>query len=324
MVSIKAIRTANSSLSPLSPTVVFVGSTSGIGLAAISALLKCTTSPKVYIIGRSQSNFAPSLTHLQSLNQSAKLIFIEAQVSLLKEVDRVCTTIKNQETTIDKLWLSQGGLAAGYDLTSEGLYTDYAITHYSRTLFMHLLLPLLNKSSDPRIISILAAGAEGVINTTDFGFSDPQNYTFVKSQKQGVTMMSLAMRELSQENPRVSFIHANPGVVSTAVHSKFADGLIGYFTPISWVLKWAAIPLMHLFGWTPEEAGEMGLYELTNERYAASTGKNFFRIEGNAENPDEMMMYKIGGGKAMLDKYVGDGTQKKVWEHTIGVFDKVL
>lgn len=137
-------------------------------------------------------------------------------------------------------------------------------------------------------------------------------------------MMSLAMREFSLQNPKVSFVHANPGVVSTAVHSKFADGLTGYFALISWLLKWAAIPFMHLFGWTAEEAGEMGLFELTDERYAASTGTNFFRIEGNAEDPDEMMMYKIGGAKAILDKYVGDGTQKKVWEHTMGVFDKVL
>jgi len=323
MVSIKAIRAANSSLTSQSPTAVFVGATSGIGLGTIEALLKSTSSPKVYIVGRSQSKFTSTLTSLQSLNPSAELIFIEAQVSLLKEVNRVCTIIKSQESVIDKLWLSQGGLSAGYELTPEGLYTDYAITHYSRTLFMHLLLPLLTNSPDPRIISILAAGVEGAVNTADFGLSDPKNYSFITSQKQGVTIMSLAMHQLSEENTNISFIHSNPGMVATAVHTKLADTMTGYYLlPFKLLWRYAAVPVMHFFAWTAEEAGEMGLYELMDVKYSASTGKNFYRVEGSAEDPDGMLVYSQA--RAVLKKYLEAGTQKQVWKHTLGVFSKVL
>jgi len=316
MVAIEAVRAANNSISSQSLTAVFVGATSGIGLAAIEALLKSTRSSRIFIVGRSPSKFALTLGKLQDLNTSAKLIFIEAQVSLLKDVDRVCATIKAQELAIDLLWVSQGGLSlSDHDLTPEGLNTGFAVKYYSRTLFMHKLMPLLNKSSDPRIISILAAGEEGALNTTDLGLSDPKNHGFVAGAKQGVTMMSLAMREMSLENPKVSFIHSNPGMVSTAVHRKLADTMTGSLTPFSWLLKWAVIPIFHLFAWTAEEAGQMGLYELTNERYSTSTGKNFFRLWTNAED---------AGAQPTLSKYEEDGTQKKVWEHTLGVFDKVL
>lgn len=178
-------------------------------------------------------------------------------------------------------------------------------------------MPLLNKSSDPRIISVLAAGAEGAVNITDLGISDPKNSSFFPAMKQGVTMMSLAMREISLENPKVSFIHTNPGMVSTAVHDKLADTMTGYLTVFSWLLKWVVNPIMHFFSWTPEEAGQYGLYELTNERFSASTGKNFFRLGvwGDAEDAD---------APPALSQYEEDGTGKKVWEHTLEVFDKVL
>lgn len=316
MVSIQAIRTANNSIASQSPTAVFAGATSGIGLAAIKALLQSTTSSKIYIIGRSQANFAPTLAKLQDLNPSAQLVFIEAQVSLLREVERVCAIIRGQEAVLDLLWLSQGGLSlAGHEVTPEGITANYAIMQYSRTLFMYKLMPLLNKSADARIISILAAGKEGAVNTTDIGLSDPKNDGFFSAMRQGVTMMSLVMRELSLENPSVSFIHTNPGMVSTAVHHKLAETMTGYLAPLSWLLKWGLIPVVYFFGWTAEEAGQVGLYELTNERYSASSGKNFFRLSENAEN---------AGASSILSKYIEDGTQRRVWEHTMEVYEKVL
>ena len=164
-------------------------------------------------------------------------------------------------------------------------------------------------------MSILGAGHEGALSTADIGLSDPKNYRFIAAAKQGVTMMSLVMREMSLENPKISFIHSNPGVVSTSVHRKLADTMTGSLVLFSWLLKWAVIPIFHLFAWTAEEAGQMGLYELTNERYSTSTGKNFFRLGENAED---------AGAQPALSKYEEDGTQKKVWEHTLEVFDKVL
>ena len=159
MVTIEAVRAANNSISSQSLAVVFVGATSGIGLAAIEALLKSTTSSKIFLVGRSQSNFAPVLTKLQDLDTSAKLIFIEAQVFLLIDVDRVCATIKAQESAIDVLWVSQGGLSlSGHELTPESLNTDLAVKYYSRILFMQKLMPLLNKSSDPKLCPFLELG----------------------------------------------------------------------------------------------------------------------------------------------------------------------
>ncbi|TVY39145.1 Oxidoreductase [Lachnellula subtilissima] len=317
MPSPRGVLTANTSLAShlKSPTGVFVGATSGIGLSTISALLSHTHSPKLYIVERSQANFAATLAALQEVNSSSQLVFIEAQVSLLKEVERVCDLIRRQESALDLLWVSQGGLSLGYEGTVEGIIGNYAIMQYSRTLFMYSLLPLLGESADGRIVSVSAAGEEGAVNMSDIGLSEAANYGFVAALRQGVTMMSLVMRELSLENPNVSLIHTDPGVVNTAVHVKLAETMTGYLTPLSWLVRWGLVPLVWLLGRTAEEAGQVGLYELTSERYSADSGENFFRLRANAED---------AGASSILSTYIEDGTQRKVWEHTMGVYEKVL
>ncbi|WPH02253.1 Hypothetical protein R9X50_00510900 [Acrodontium crateriforme] len=320
MVSIKAIREANKTIAPKSLTAVFVGATSGIGLGAIEALLQNTTSSTVIIIGRSETKFASTLERLQKLNSSARITFLEAQVSLLKEVERVCSTITSQIESLDLLWLSQGGLnMSAHALTSEGLFESFAISYYSRMLFMQKLTPLLTHSSDARIISILSPSSEGTINTSDFGLEHPTSYTkFWAMQKHGVSMMSLAMKEQALLHPDITFLHTNPGLVATDVHVKWADSMTGLYTPFRYILRWMLIPLMHSLALTPEDAGQVGFYEATNDKFeAGKQGKNFWRLWQDAEDLGEKATEK-------LKVYESDGTQKKLWEHTLAVFRRVL
>ena len=317
MVSLKAVRAANGSRSSTSPTAVFAGSTSGIGLGTIEALLQHTTAPTITIIGRSRPKFSPTLSILQQLNPKATITFIEGQISSLKEVARICKLITTSHTSLDYLWLSQGGLAnATGALSAEALNEDLAVNYYSRMLFMHRLLPLLNASSDPRIVSVLSAGQEGILHTSDLGLQDPKaGYGVFPTMKHNVTLMSLAMRELSVQNPTVSFIHCDPGMVSTAVHGRWIAGWTGPWAVVGWLMNWTLVPVSHWLGSTPEEAGQVGFYELTNLAFAAQSGTNFFRLSEKAE------VLKVN---ARLKAYEDDGSGPKVCEHTLQVIEKVL
>lgn len=316
MVSLTAIRHANGSLPSTSPIVVFVGSTSGIGLGTIEALLQHTDAPRVIIVGRSRSKFSSTLSRLQKLNGKATLTFVEAQVSCLKEVDRACSIITSEHSTIDLLWLSQGGLAqATGTLSSEGLNEDLAISYYSRAFFMHRLLPQLSASYDPRILSVLSAGQEGALNISDLGLLNSRDFGTFPTMKHNVTLMSLVMRELALQSPKVSFIHTNPGMVSTAVHDRWLNGLTGVWAVFGWLAKWTIVPFFHWLGFTPEEAGQVGLYELTDARYASRSRTNFFRLDEKAE---------VLPAHPTLKGYEEDGSGCKAWEHTLRVYENVV
>jgi NAD(P)-dependent dehydrogenase (short-subunit alcohol dehydrogenase family) len=109
----KEVRLSNEGLKngPAGLKALFVGATAGIGASAVKQFALHAQAPTVYLVGRSQSKASPLLTELKSLNPEATFTFIEAEVSLLKDVDKVCDEILAKEQKLDLLWLSQGQLS---------------------------------------------------------------------------------------------------------------------------------------------------------------------------------------------------------------------
>ena len=93
MVSIKDIRKSNadfkSSDQASGLVAVFVGSTSGIGMGSLKQFAKNAKAPKIYILGRSKKAAAPLLDEIQKSNPEGKYDFIETEISLIKNVDKI-------------------------------------------------------------------------------------------------------------------------------------------------------------------------------------------------------------------------------------------
>lgn len=115
MVNLKQVKVSNSGLKNAASGLkaVFIGATSGIGKSVVKKFAQNAISPVVYLAGRSKSSAGPLLAELKSLNPEGSFIFIEAEVSLLKEVDKVCDEIKSKEQKIDLLFLAPGMLRTG-------------------------------------------------------------------------------------------------------------------------------------------------------------------------------------------------------------------
>jgi hypothetical protein len=61
-----------------------------------------------YILGRSEAKFASQKAELLQLNPSNKIVFLHAQVSLLKDIDAACEHIKKAESRVDFVYTSPG------------------------------------------------------------------------------------------------------------------------------------------------------------------------------------------------------------------------
>lgn len=115
MVSLSSVRESNSTLQARPPgwVAVFVGATSGIGAGTIKQLVRNSFSPKFYVIGRSEAKFSRQRKELEVLNPSAVIVFVQTEISLLRNVDAVCKEIASKEDYIDLLFMSAGSLAFG-------------------------------------------------------------------------------------------------------------------------------------------------------------------------------------------------------------------
>ena len=109
---------------------VFVGRTSGIGEATVRALAAHGEKFTVYIVGRNKTVAEAIINLCQDSSLEPTVIFIQKDVSLLKNVDLACEEIKSQEQRVDLLFMSHSHrkflLTSPYDKeTFEGIDTAY-------------------------------------------------------------------------------------------------------------------------------------------------------------------------------------------------------
>jgi NADP-dependent 3-hydroxy acid dehydrogenase YdfG len=87
---------------------VFAGATSGIGEATLKSLLKYAVEPRIYLIARNQTSAERVIAECQQLNPRGEYIFVQADLSSIRETDRACEHIKSREKLVNLVFLSAG------------------------------------------------------------------------------------------------------------------------------------------------------------------------------------------------------------------------
>ncbi|MEM5018360.1 SDR family NAD(P)-dependent oxidoreductase [Metabacillus indicus] len=140
----------------MNKTALVTGGTDGIGREVAKGLLE--KGYQVVIMGR---NEAKAHDFMQSLGKlSSNLTFIQADLSLMKEVKRAVALFKEQYSSLEILVHSAGVIKTKRELTSEGLEVTWATDYLSRFYLTELLLTHLNVFPHARIINIAASGTK--------------------------------------------------------------------------------------------------------------------------------------------------------------------
>jgi NAD(P)-dependent dehydrogenase (short-subunit alcohol dehydrogenase family) len=262
MVALTPIKSSLTKL-PKALTAVFVGGTSGIGLYTLQTLAKYCAQPTIYFVGRSQSAATTILSQLKTINASGTYHFIQADVALVKNVDKVCAEITAKEKYINMLVLSQGALSMGTN-TEEGLRSTTSLILHSRTRFALNLLPLLRAAPQlRRVLSVFCGTKEGAVaDPTDLEMWHIKNP--MKARGQAASMLTLMLEEVAKRAPEVSFVHDFPGFVRSGA----ARGSELSVTIMRWVY-YVVGPLIYV---PEEEVGERHLFLATSARFAAAEG----------------------------------------------------
>ncbi|MCJ1398419.1 hypothetical protein MMC11_001617 [Xylographa trunciseda] len=342
MVKIKDVRSSNASIAAKPPGMValFIGATSGSGMGTLRQLAKYAQAPKVYVVGRSQSSATHLLNELKELNPIGTFVFLETEISLIRNVDKICSEIASKEKKVDLIVMSTGYLTfAGRQDTDEGIDTLAALSYYIRIRTIYNLLPLLNASISPRVISILAGGKEGAIDLTNLELL--KKHSPVAPYAVPATQMLFAFEELAKTNPSISFAHVYPGVVNTGQLYRFMQTATGLWALPAWLAQWTIVPVLYLFSQTPDGIGEMMLFIATSARYppAEVKGEGFMVAMPKgvqvAKSSDERGgkgngVYRLDhhGESApdtpVLAGYREQNAGKTIWESTEGVWRRAL
>ncbi|KAI5247037.1 NAD(P)-binding protein [Aureobasidium subglaciale] len=334
MVGLDLVRRANSNLrSKLPrPVALFVGGTSGIGRSTLRQLALNTNAPTAYIVGRSEANAKPLLKELHQTNPLGSFNFIEADVSLISNVDKACESIKQREKALDLLFMTPGGLSlVGRRETSEGIDKLFALRYYARMRFVQNLLPLLEAAeAEPgRVVSVLGGGFEGTIDVDNLDLN--KGYNIVSCAMHSVTMTSLAMEHLAASH-RASFVHVYPGLVGTNIYTN------SFPPPLAAVYNYGLWPLLWPFSVNIEESGQRHLFHASSGRYPAKMldgsndtavhedGRIAISSDGTIGGGAYLMNWKgetSAAGKKM-QQLRSHGMAQKVWDHTTSLLDRAV
>lgn len=214
----------------------------------------------------------------------------------------------------------------------------HALRYYTRLRFAYNLIPLLQQSPNPRVVSILAGGQESEIDLNDLEVRN--DFTFIKAAKNGTTQTTLAFEELAKSYPSISFIHKYPGFVDSGVLARLLNTAPGLLYYPAMFARWLVLPIVNLISVSVDEAGERGLFLVTSARFPPAKPKTEFsgvEVQGVpvAESSNVMDgqgngVYRLGADdesakeSPVLLGYRLDNAGKTAWEETQAAWDRAL
>ncbi|KJA16022.1 hypothetical protein HYPSUDRAFT_58495 [Hypholoma sublateritium FD-334 SS-4] len=309
MPSLAATRASNAAFKhsvTAPPVAVFVGGTSGIGQGMAEVFANNTKgNSHIVIVGRNRDAAEKILASMPKPESGAVTReFVRCDVTLMKNVATAAQEILSRHPKINYLVMSPGVMTlAGRDETTEGIDKKLAVHYYARWKFLNDLLPGLTKAADANervaVMSVLAPAAGGAIDLDDLALKN--SFSVTRAALVTPTYNDMMMESFAEQEPRIPFIHASPGVVRTSLAAS---------SP-SWALRYSASALLLLarpFSVTGAECGEY----MWNSIYNTAIKPGAWRTNSRGEDLKKQ-------------RYYGDEAQRKaVWEHTVQVMQHAL
>jgi NAD(P)-dependent dehydrogenase (short-subunit alcohol dehydrogenase family) len=249
---------------------VVVGGTDGIGreIAFNLALSWC----QVVIIGRDIEKAVKVQREIQEQTKNRDIDFLCANLSSMKETDRLCSLIINRYPQIHYLVLSAGTILHRHEITAEGVEKNFAINYLSRFLILQRMLPTLERSGtrtfSSRILVINGAITNGKIYYNDVNLT--HNFTIARFVSQQCRANDLLVLELAERIARsgqkgVTVNSYKLGVVKTNIRKNFPW----------WMYLVVVLILDPIIGMSPAEATQPALHLLLANEYEGITGGLF-------------------------------------------------
>ncbi len=241
-------------------TVVITGANSGIGLEASLGLAKL--GARVVMVARDKKRGLEAVEYVRSGSGSKSVDLLLADFSALKNVRKLASDIKKKYKKIDVLLNNAGGIFGKRALTADGFEWTFGVNHLAPFLLTNLLLPVLKKSGNARVVTVASmAHTMGRINFDDI--MSEKKYDEMGAYAQSKLANILFASELSRrlKGTKVTSNSLHPGVV----HTRFANS----GSPLSNFLY----SRLGFFMETPAQGARTSIYAASSPEMEGVTGK---------------------------------------------------
>lgn len=243
-------------------TVLITGANSGIGKATATAL--AAKGYQVVFIARNLQKAEAVKKEIISVSGNETVDFLIADLTSLSQVRKCAEAFRQKYPKLDVLINNAGVCLPERRITSDGYEEMFQINHLSHFLLTNLLLDLLKKSTEARIINVSSGGYKSgkfdlanLQSVRNFGtFS-----TYCNTKLLNILFTFELAKKLKGTHITVNTLH--PGVVNT----NSAGELKGILNVLNHMFK--------PFLLSPEKGAATSVYLASSEEVKNISGKYF-------------------------------------------------
>lgn len=196
-------------------TILVTGGTNGIGKGIAMDFLK--KGDRVIVVGSSFTKGETFYNEAKQLGAEDRAIFLPADLSLVKENQRIMEEIKSRFHSLDIIVLCAQSqkYSATYSETKEGFEFTFGLYYLSRYILSFGLKGCLEKAENPVILNVCAPGMKGKVNWKDVQHQN--GYNSIKAILHGSMLndlLGVAFAENYKES-KIKYILYNPSAVQT-------------------------------------------------------------------------------------------------------------
>lgn len=194
-------------------TILITDGTDGLGKGLAMHFLK--KGERVIIVGSSSAKGEAFLSEAKQMGAADRAIFIQANLSLIEENQRVVEEVKNKFDSLDTLIFCAAKHSKTYTKTNEGFEFTFALAYLSRFILSYGLKECLEKSRSPIILNICGTGMKGAVNWEDLGHKN--NFESQKVMMHGSRLNDLLGVAFVQNDTagKMKYVLYNPMAVRT-------------------------------------------------------------------------------------------------------------
>lgn len=235
-------------------TILITGSTDGIG--KLAAITLAQVGHEVILHGRNAEKLAAAIADVEKSAEHANVQGFIADFSDLAAVRQVAEEIKQKVSKIDVLINNAGVFKSPNTFTQKGLDLRLVVNYLAPHLLTEILIPLVEKGTNPRIINLSSAAQAPVSEAALLGDESLSQQESYAQSKLALTMWSFHLAERLKNS---AVIAVNPG---SLLNTRMVKEAYGHH-------------------WSPADKGADILVELaTSATHDGVTGKYFNNDQG--------------------------------------------
>ena len=199
-------------------TILITGATNGIGKAA--AINFAESAKSIAFTYRNEELAEDLKNEMQKINPNLSINSFFCDFSVQDSIRECADKIKNDLKAIDLLINNAGVVNTEYSETIDGIENTFAVNHLGYFLFTNLLLDLVKKESESRIINVSSAAHHFVkgMQWDDINYKDDFKMglkAYGQSKLGNILFTKKLAKKLQKDGVTVNAIH--PGGVNTSL-----------------------------------------------------------------------------------------------------------